>query len=582
MDEDDAREKIHRLVDRGARGFVISLLWAFLNPAHEQRLKEIVREEYKEYHIGYLPVVLSSDVLGKLGEYQRSMTAILDAYLHRSLQIELSAMWDKLREYGYTGSFMMVQNSGGVAEIYKASASRTYNGGPVAGLIGSRDIARQLGYTNVVASDVGGTSFDIGLVVSADVRNYEFNPIIDRWMVGLAMIQSLSIGAGGGSIARINRDLGNRVEVGPQSAGSYPGPACYNQGGTEPTVTDADLVLGYLNPDYYFGGRMKLNKGAAERALRKLAKPLGMDVIEFASIIRRIVDEHMASAIRKEVVLRGYRPEEFVLFAFGGGGPTHAAGYHGDIPQTVIFPYSPVFCALGSSIMDIVHVYESSRRMTMIEPFTGKAVVDREAFNSLVRGLKEQAEQELLTEGLNPQDAVYVLELNMLYGGLIQPKRTATPGLFLKSEEDVWAFYKRFEQEFSEAFSPLIVNLPGGVYIETFILKAIVPSHKMELVARELHGRDPEAARKGSRSAYWPGIKAWIETPVYNQDKLLPGNEVAGPAILESEYTTVVIPPQMMYRIDTYGLGIMSATTAPIRHANDAVTSSATHSDKTQ
>lgn len=559
LDEDDAREKIHRLVDRGARGFVISLLWAFLNPAHERRLKEIIREEYKEYHIGYLPVVLSSDVLGKLGEYQRSMTAILDAYLHRSLQIELSAMWDKLRDFGYTGSFMMVQNSGGVAEIYKASASRTYNGGPVAGLIGSRDIARQLGYKNVVASDVGGTSFDIGLVVSADVRNYEFNPIIDRWMVGLAMIQSLSIGAGGGSIARINRDLGNRIEVGPQSAGSYPGPACYNQGGTEPTVTDADLVLGYLNPDYYFGGRMKLNKGAAERALRKLAKPLGMDVIEVASIIRRIVDEHMASAIRKEVVLRGYRPEEFVLFAFGGGGPTHAAGYRGDIPQTVIFPYSPVFCALGSSIMDIVHVYESSRRMTMIEPFTGKAVVDREAFNSVVRELKAQAEQELLTEGLDPQDAIYALELDMLYGGLIEPKRTATPGLFVNSEEDVWAFYKQFEQEFSEAFSPLIVNLPGGVYLETFILKAIVPSHKVEMVARELHGRDPQAARKGSRSAYWPEIKAWKETPVYHEDRLLPGNEIAGPAILESEYTTVVIPPQTMYRVDAYGLGIMSS-----------------------
>lgn len=567
LDEDDAREKIHRLVDRGARGFVISLLWAFLNPMHERRLKEIIREEYKEYHIGYLPVVLSSDVLGKLGEYQRTMTAILDAYLHRSLQIELSAMWDKLREYGYSGSFMMVQNSGGVAEIYKASASRTYNGGPVAGLIGARDIARQLGYTNVVASDVGGTSFDIGLVVSADVRNYEFSPIIDRWMVGIAMIQSLSIGAGGGSIARINRELGNRIEVGPQSAGSYPGPACYNQGGTEPTVTDADLVLGYLNPDYYFGGRMKLNKAAAERALRKLAKPLGMDIIEVASIIRRIVDENMASAIRKEVVLRGYRPEEFVLFAFGGGGPTHAAGYHGDIPQTVIFPYSPVFCALGSSIMDIVHVYESSHRMTMIEPFTGKAVIDREAFNSVVRELKEQAEQELAAEGLNPQDAVYALELDMLYGGLIQPKRTATPGLFLKDEDDVWAFYRRFEQEFSEAFSPLIVNLPGGLYIETFILKAIVPSHKVELVARPLHGPDPEATRKGSRSAYWPEQKAWVETPVYDQNRLLPGNEVLGPAILESEYTTVVIPPEMRYRVDAYGLGIMSSVGEPARQA---------------
>lgn len=559
LDEDDAREKIHKLVDRGARGFVISLLWSFLNPTHEQRLKEIIREEYKEYHIGYLPVVLSSDVLGKLGEYQRSMTAILDAYLHRSLQIELSAMWDELREYGYKGSFMMVQNTGGVAEIYKATASRTYNGGPVAGLIGARDIARQLGYRNVVTSDVGGTSFDIGLVVSADVRNYEFNPIIDRWMVGIAMIQSLSIGAGGGSIAWLNRDLGNRLEVGPHSAGSYPGPACYNLGGTEPTVTDADLVLGYLNPDFYFGGRMKLNKDAAERAIRKIAKPLGMDTVEAASVIRRIVDEHMASAIRKEVVLRGYRPEEFVLFAFGGGGPTHSAGYCGDIPQTVIFPYSPVFCALGSSIMDIIHVYESSRRMTFIEPFTSKAAVDREAFNAIVRGLKEQAREELAAEGLDPDDAVYTLELDMLYGGLIHSKRTSTPGLFLNSEDDVWAFYKQFEQEFSESFSPLIVNLPGGVYIEAFVLKATVPSHKIEMVARELHGPDASVAQKGSRMAYWPTQKAWIETPVYDQERLLPGNVIQGPTIVESEYTTIVIPPEMTYRVDVYGLGIMSS-----------------------
>ncbi len=559
LEEDDAREKIHRLVDRGARGFVISLLWSFLNPAHERRLKEIIREEYKEYHIGYLPVVLSSDVLGKLGEYQRTMTAVLDAYLHRSLQIELSAMWDKLRDYGYKGSFMMVQNTGGVAEIYKATASRTYNGGPVAGLIGARDIARQLGYRNVVTSDVGGTSFDIGLVVSADVRNYEFNPIIDRWMVGITMIKSLSIGAGGGSIAWLNRNLGNRLEVGPHSAGSYPGPACYNQGGTEPTVTDADLVLGYLNPDYYFGGRMKLNKDAAERAIRKIAKPLGMDMVEAAAMMRRIVDENMSSAIRKEVVLRGYRPEEFVLFAFGGGGPTHSAGYHGDIPQTVMFPFSPVFCALGSSIMDIVHVYESSRRMMFIEPFTGRAAVDREAFNAIVRGLKEQAQEELAAEGLDPNDAVYTLELDMLYGGLIHSKRTATPGLFLSSEEDVWAFYKQFEQEFSESFSPLIVNLPGGVYIDTFVLKAIVPSHKVEMIARELHGPDPGAAQKGSRQAYWPAQKGWIETPVYDQERLLPGNELMGPAILESEYTTVVIPPNMTYRVDAYGLGIMSS-----------------------
>src|SRR3990172_1359090 len=205
LDEADARAKIHRLVNNGARGFVVSLLWSFANPAHERRIKEIIREEYKDFHLGSAPVVLSSEVLGKLGEYERTMTAILDAYLQRAMQIELSAMWDKLRDKGYRGSFQMIHNSGGIAEIFKTTASRTYNGGPVAGLIGAQHIARQLGYHNVVTTDVGGTSFDIGLIVQDSVRNYEFRPIIDRWMVGITMLQTLSIGAGGGSIGWINQ-----------------------------------------------------------------------------------------------------------------------------------------------------------------------------------------------------------------------------------------------------------------------------------------------------------------------------------------------------------------------------------------
>jgi N-methylhydantoinase A len=185
--------------------------------------------------------------------------------------------------------------------------------------------------------------------------------------------------------------------------------------------------------------------------------------------------------------------------------------------------------------------------------------VDRDAFNQVVAGLKKQAEAELAAEGFDPQDAIYTLELDMLYGGLIHSKRTATPGLFLQDEEDVWKFYKRFEQEFSESFSPLVVNLPGGVYIDTFVLKATVPSHKVDLVARELHEADASAAQKGSRQAYWPGLKAWSETPVYDQTRLLPGNHIQGPAIIESEYTTIVIPSEMSYRVDPYGLGIMSS-----------------------
>jgi N-methylhydantoinase A/acetophenone carboxylase len=223
LDEEDVRQKVRYLVDQGVRGFVVSLLWSPVNPSHERRIKQIIREEYKEYTLGYMPVVLASDVIGRSGEYQRSMTAILDAYLFRAMQMELAAMWDRLRDYQYKGPLMMVHNSGGMAEVFKTDAVRTYSAGPVAALIGSHKLAQGLGYKNVIACDVGGTSFDIGLVVDQSVRNYDFRPILDRWMVGISMLQTMSIGAGGGSIASVNKMLGNRVEVGPQSAGRIQG-----------------------------------------------------------------------------------------------------------------------------------------------------------------------------------------------------------------------------------------------------------------------------------------------------------------------------------------------------------------------
>src|SRR5918995_5664840 len=239
---------------------------------------------------------------------------------------------------------------------------------------------------------------------------------------------SLSIGAGGGSIARINRDLGGQLEVGPQSAGSYPGPVSYNLGGMSPTVTDADVVLGYLNPDFYFGGRMRLNKEAAEQAIKdQIAEPLGVETVDGAALIRRVVDEKMASAIRKEVVLRGYRPSEFEIFAFGGAGPTHVAGFMGDIPRAIVFPFSPVFCAYGSSIMEVAHLYERSRRMVFIEPITQQPMTDYDTFNRIVEELLEQARRELESEGLPRDKAVATLELDMLYGGQILSQRNSPP-----------------------------------------------------------------------------------------------------------------------------------------------------------
>lgn len=558
LDEDDLRTKVRYLVNRGARGFVVSLLWGFLNPIHEKRVKEIIRDEYKEFHIGYLPVVLAGQVNGKLGEYERTLAAILDAYLQRSMQIELSAMWDKLRERGYKKPLLMIQSSGGIAEVFRTTASRTFNSGPVSGLMGAHHVAKILGYHNVIMTDMGGTSFDVGLVVKDSVRSYDFRPIIDRWMVGITMIKTLSIGAGGGSIAWLNKLLQNQLQVGPKSAGSLPGPACFNRGGKDPTVTDADVVLGYVNPDYYFGGRMRLNKNAAAQAIRdKIAKPLGIEVEQAAEVIRKIVNGNMASAIMKEVHLRGYSPEDFVLFVGGGAGATHAEGYKADVRKAVVFHFSPVFCAFGSSTMDIMHVYEASKKITLLEPGTQKPAEEYSAFNRTVENLVEQAKRDLIADGLNTQDSAFVLELDMLYGGQFHVKRTLSPLLTLASVKDVHVLCAAFEKEFSEAFSPFVVNPEGGVFIESFILKAIVPTKKIELPTMKLEGSDSSGARKGERSVYWSDAKAYKTTPIYAYESLRPGNVIEGPAVVEGEYTTLVVPAAMTFSVDERGLGIL-------------------------
>lgn len=558
LDEADVRRKLRKLVDGGARAIAVSLLWSFANPAHERRVREIIREEYRSYHVGYLPVVLSHEVVAKVGEYERTMTAILDAYLQSSIKTELETTWDQLRDHGYRGSFLLTHNTGGSAEIFKTTASRTYNGGPIAGLMGSYHIGKALGYANVIASDVGGTSFDLGMVVDASVRSYEFRPIIDRWMVGISMLQATTMGAGGGSIAWINDLLGGRLEVGPRSAGSYPGPVCYDLGGTEPTTTDADVVLGYIAPDGYFNGRMPLNRDKAAEAVRtKIAEPLGVSVDEAAALIRRVIEENMASAIEREVHLRGYHPEDFVLFAFGGGGPTHVAGYAAGVPTSVIFPQAPVFSALGSSVMDIMHVYEQSKRILFLDGNTQALTDDYEAYNAPVREMVAQARDDLISEGLDPDEAVFSVELDMLYGGQVQVKRVSAPLLEIHSVEDAAAVYDAFEKEYSEAFSPHVVNKPGGAYIESMVVKATVAQEKLELPVHPLGDADPEHARQSSREAYWPELGTRVDTPVYGFGQLVPGNVVEGPGLIEAEFTTIVVPPGRTLTIDEHGLGLL-------------------------
>lgn len=554
LDEDHFLRQLRGLVDAGARGFVVALLFSYLNPVHELRVRELIESEYPESYLGAMPVMLSSEVLPKRWEYTRTNTTVLNAYLHQAMWEELSGMNDELREHGYTRGIMMVHNTGGMAEVYRTAAVQTYNGGPVAGLIGSAAVGRDLGFGDVIVADMGGTSFDIGLVVAGQPRFYQFKPVIDRYWVDMSVLETRSIGAGGGSVAWVNAAVGDRLEVGPRGAGSVPGPACYGLGGREPTVTDADVILGYIDPDAYFGGKMPLRTELAEAAIRgHVADPLGIDVTTAATRIKAIVDANMADVISREALLRGRAPAGFTLFAYGGAGPTHATAIARrlGISRIVVFPYSPVFCAFGSSTMPVAHIYEASRRLELLAPGSQTLLSDYESFNAVVRGLRAQAVKDLTGEGFDPDEATYTLELDAKYGGQIHIHRATSPLLQVHSEADVRVVYERFEREYAAFFSAVNVFPAGGVEVHNFVLRAELPQPAWSLPEYPAGGADPAAALAGGRRAWFAGT-GYVTASVYDDNRLAPGARLDGPALVRGRYTTTVVDPDWTLTVDKH------------------------------
>ncbi|MFC1849235.1 hydantoinase/oxoprolinase family protein [candidate division CSSED10-310 bacterium] len=559
--ESDVIDKLTYLVDQGVRGIVVSLLWSYLNPIHERRIREIMRTLYPDCYLGNIPIFLSSEVLPKRFEYTRTITTVLNAYLHQAMWEELLGMSEELRKQNFKRSLMMVHNSGGMAEVYKTSAVQTYNGGPVAGLLGAAHLGKQMDIQDLIVADMGGTSFDLSIVEKGSPRSSISQPLIDRWQVGIAMLETRSIGAGGGSIAWLNDTAGLQVEVGPRSAGSMPGPAAYDQGGNAPTVTDADVVLGYLNPDYFHGGQLQLNPDRARTVIQKeIARPLGLTVEQAAILIRRVIDAKMGYTLFKETALRGYDSRLLPLFAGGGAGPTHCVGIaqYAHISRILTFPFSPVFCAFGSANMDVRHVYELSSRVQILAPGGKEWLQEYDAFNHIVSDLKDKALRDIKGEGLPVQDVMFELELDMMFGGQLNIKRTSSPCLELKKHEDIQALYHSFVEAYSKAYSPVSVFPAGGVIIHNFILHAILRKTRLNLPAYPLQNETPSlSALKQPRPVFWKEYPDFVETAIYEEEKLQPGNVIHGPAIVEAPNTTTVIPPAWRYSVNKFRIGVI-------------------------
>jgi len=539
LNEDDVRQAVAHLKKHDVKTIAVGLLFSYLYPGHEQRIKEIILEEYPEADVS-----LSSAVLPVRGEVDRWSTTMFSAYVSPAVKGYLTKVGKILQNEGLKGELVFMQSNGGVAtpDIVAECPATLLLSGPAAGPPLGLVLGKLHGVKDVISMDMGGTSFDVG-VVSDGTVNVVQQQVLDAKKFCLPSVDVTAIGAGGGSIAWI--DPAGRLQVGPQSAGANPGPACYGQG-EDPTVTDADVVLGYIDPGFFLGGEIKLSKKLAEKAIReKIAKPLKLSVTKAAAAIYEVVNANMASAIDLTFTKRGHDPRDFTLCAAGGASPVHAVRIMQDLGITnlLVPKVAPTYCAFGMLFCDLKHDFTKSYLCE-----TAKA--DLEQINELYRQMENEAVETLRREGAKKKDIVIVKSMDMRYYGQIRERNALAPGGKItqkKLQQTVANFHEQHQRTigYSDPTYPTeIVRLHlSGI--------AEVVSPAMKKIAR---GKaDASKAIKGKRKAYFSENGKFAETPIYDGDKLKAGNILKGPCIIEETMTTVVIPPDLTLKVDNWG-----------------------------
>lgn len=548
IDEADLQVQIRDLMDTGIEALVISTANGTMNPAHETRIREIFREEFPSSMLGSIPVVLASEISGRRGEYVRTTSAIIDAYLHATMFHAMTGLERNLRESGYRRPMLLIHNTGGMAHLNSTDALQTVHSGPVAGVAASEALSQHTALGNVVATDMGGTSFDIGIVVKGGIKHYDFLPVIDRWLVTVPMVHLASLGAGGGSIVSYD-PVYKTIRVGPESAGSEPGPACYNRGGKALTVTDVDLLLGYLDPEDYANGSIQLSRRRAERACRDLCQVVGVDEVELAKRVKRRVDHDMAVGITSELNARGYNPEEFNILAYGGNGPLHACGIAdaAHVKRVLIPPFSPVFSACGAGGMQPMHIHEFTRTTAIYNQLMGTMLTDFDDFNDIVEMLEERGRNDLLRQGVAADQIRHRLELDIRYGSQRVDTGVVLDQSRLHSVDDVLALIKKHREDYEARFGDAAPAPETGIWISTYRVATYVDAPGLDFGNISVPDGDEQAtvevAQITHRKCHFYGHSEALETPIYGVAALQPGVVIDGPAIVNPGTTTYVVEP---------------------------------------
>jgi N-methylhydantoinase A len=544
LNEAEAESAIRDLVAAGCDAVAISFLWSFRNPAHERRVRDMVRAIAPG-----LFVSCSIDIAPKWGEYERTTATVLNAYIGPVMSRYLSSLDRELKAHRYKQPLQITQCGGGSISVDRAMESPllTLDSGPVSGVTGSVFFGRLIGTPDIITTDMGGTSFDVGIIAGGEPE-YSFISNVIQYDYFLPKVDIQAIGSGGGSLARVN-EFSRTLTVGPDSAGADPGPACYGKGNAMPTVTDADVVLGYIDPDNFLGGRMKLDKAKAVAAVKSVADKLGLSLAEAASGIARIAEFKMADIIRKMTVEKGHDPRDFVLFAFGGAGPVHAAVFGAELGvRKVIVPLREIastWCAFGAAAADILHVYEQVDIQG--SPF------DPARVNRVLADLQARAEAQMAKDGIAASRRKFSFSLDMRHRGQINEVEVMLPEGRLDGdfhEPLRQRFYDRYEQLYGRGSSYRNARLE----IVTMRVRATAATPRPKLTkARKLTAAIPAVAKRGTRAIYWAEPKRTLKTPILDGAALRPGNRIKGPCVVETSQTNVVVPPGRTLRVDAFG-----------------------------
>jgi N-methylhydantoinase A len=540
LDEGETAGAIESLIAAGVESLAVSFLWSFVNDRHERQVQEIVGALGLELFTAF-----SCEVAPVLGEYERTATTAVTAYIGPKVVAYLEQLEERLHREGLVPPLLVMQASGGLTSVQDAARRPivTLDSGPTGGILGSRHLGRLYGESNIVCTDVGGTSFDVGLILAGEIP-MDHEPVVAQYSLRMPKVLVATIGAGGGSICWI--DEGGLLRVGPQSAGSSPGPACYGFGGTQATITDADVVLGYLDPDNFLGGRMRLDREAAVDVLASLGAPLGLSAEEAALGVFRIINSQMADLIGKSTIELGHDPRDCIVVAYGGAGPTHACFYGAEAgTRAILVPQdSTVFSAEGMLTCDISHSAEVSRQVA--SPFSDEDMVH---VGNRLSQLEQQLVAQFEAEGAPRGEVTFTHVLGIRFTSQVNTVDVVVePGMLENGGTELTrTFHERYAAIYGQG-----AIMPGGqLEIEQHRVVGVRPVEPLHLVEREVVGPDPSRARKAERKVYFEG-HGYTPTSVFDGSALRAGHRVAGPAIIERMGDSVVVPPDHEAAIDSF------------------------------